>query len=81
MAKRIEKPLVLPDGYDQLEPLIKIREKLGFSRGDLAASSGIAYPYICNAENGRLANVTPSLIERYRQGLDRLIEAKKALKI
>ena len=62
------RPLVAPEGYNDLHDLILRRLALGLSQAELAGASGIAQSRLSMLERGRV-KATPATIARYREAL------------
>ncbi len=62
------RPLVAPEGYNDLYGLILRRLALGVSQAEMAGASGIAQSRLSQLERGRI-KATPASIARYREAL------------
>ncbi|MCC6808237.1 MAG: helix-turn-helix transcriptional regulator [Deltaproteobacteria bacterium] len=70
-------PLIEPAGWSALRALVRQRERLGFTRTDVAAAMGVDYTYVCALERGA-SKVSDRFRRRYAAALETLVAAKTA---
>lgn len=68
VSKPITQPLVPPDGWEELRPLIEMRVSLGIQQGEIAGAANATPSMINSLERGR-RKITRHWICRYGEAL------------